>query len=95
MNGTGKPMGHTCILMLLGLFNENNKLMNNTKMREFLKEIFRKDTPEEMENCDGYKESQCCGAPIVDGVCQECKEPTNTECKDCESAGVCPNAKLQ
>jgi hypothetical protein len=69
--------------------------MGKKEKKEFLNEILREDTLEEMENCDGYQCSNCCGAFIDTevGICHNCKEHTETECYDCVNKEKCPNAK--
>jgi len=44
------------------------------------------DAIEECDNC-GSTESLCCGASVLLGFCQECKEHSELshQCSDCES----------
>lgn len=55
-------------------------------------EIVKGFTQEEMENCDGYKLSNCCGAFIDSDIpiCSDCKEHATNECSECD-AKDCPN----
>lgn len=63
-------------------------------LEKLFKEIIRPMTDDEKKNCDGYKLSNCCGAPIVNGICTDCNEHTTNECSTCLIKD-CPNLSNQ
>jgi len=48
---------------------------------------------EKLKNCKGYKYSNCCGEPFLDGtdVCSYCFEHAVPECQDCHLYEECEN----
>ncbi len=47
---------------------------------------------EDFETCEGWKESNCCGAKLeFTDICSDCKEHADTSCSDCEDFDKCTN----
>lgn len=43
-------------------------------------------------NCDGWRESSCCGARIIlHDICSDCKEHCESQCEECEDKNECEN----
>ena len=46
--------------------------------------------------CDGWKESSCCGMPIKwDDICTGCGDHCGTMCDDCDCSYDCDNSSVE
>ena len=49
--------------------------------------------PVNLTDCDGYRMSDCCNAPIINSdICSRCKEHCSCQCIDCDEK--CDNDKI-